>query len=88
MHYVYIIQNEHNELYFGYTSDLRRRMQEHNSGQSFYTKNHSQELVYYEAYRNKKDATMREAKLKQHGQSKRWLKQRIVHSLENVQTEL
>ena len=81
MYYVYVIQNENNELYIGYTHDLKRRLEEHNTGKSTYTSHHSWELVYYEAYRSKADATQREAKLKQRGQSKRWLKERIAHSI-------
>lgn len=38
-------------------------------------------LVYYEAYQSKKDANLRERKLKQRGQAIRRLKERIFHSI-------
>ena len=31
MYYVYVIVNEVNEIYIGYTKDLRNRMKEHNA---------------------------------------------------------
>jgi predicted GIY-YIG superfamily endonuclease len=69
MHYVYLIRDKiTKETYVGYTEDLKRRIREH------YTKH--PELLYYEAYKSEKDARLRERKLKQRGQSIRWLKQR------------
>ncbi len=39
MFYVYILQsNKNKELYIGYTSDLRKRIKEHNQGLNFSTK--------------------------------------------------
>lgn len=73
MYYLYLIRNKRtNELYTGYSSDLKRRLYEH--GVNF-------ELIYYEAYKNKKDAQNRERKLKLRGQAIRWLKQRVKYSL-------
>jgi len=60
-------------LYIGYSEDLKRRLKEH--------KSKNPELVYYEAYKSEKDAKNREMKLKQHGQTKRRLKERLRHSL-------
>ena len=48
------------------------------------TKNREPKLVYYEAYMSKKDAMEREQKLKQRGNAKRWLKERITNSLNQV----
>jgi len=74
MYYVYLIRNLRTEkTYTGYTSDLRRRMREH--GRKRW------DLVYYEAYKNKKDARERERKLKQRGQTIRRLKERLKHGL-------
>ena len=80
MYYVYIIANEEKETYIGYTGDLERRLKEHHVNDS--TKGHKWHYVYYEAFASKKDAILREKRLKSHGQSKRHLKTRIVHSLE------
>jgi len=74
MYYVYLIENrKRKELYIGYTNNLKRRLEEH--------RNKNPELIYYEAYKNEKDARSREKKLKQRGQSIRWLKNRVKHSL-------
>lgn len=60
--YVYILQSiKDRKLYVGCTNDLRRRLKEHNEKQSCSTKSRAPfELVYYEAYRNRKDAEKRE----------------------------
>lgn len=66
MFYVYTIKSKKDKkLYTGFTSDLKRRMIEHNSGNSKSTKSRvSFDLVYYETYKSKKDATRRERMLK------------------------
>lgn len=83
MYYVYIIQNENNELYYGYTKDLRRRFDEHNKGKSLSTRGHVWRLVYYEAFAERSDATEREQKLKNFGQTLGHLKKRISKSLDS-----
>lgn len=64
--YVYVIQSEkNNELYVGYTKDLRKRLEEHNCGQNFSTKPYLPwQLIHYEAYLNEDDAKRREKYLK------------------------
>jgi len=70
-------------LYTGYTSDLRRRLAEHNSGKSKSTKGREPfELIYYEAYRSKSDAMRRERMLKLGGRALGQLRGRIAQSLE------
>jgi len=66
MHYVYILQSEKNgKLYKGLTDDLKRRLKEHNSGNSTYTKSNGPwKLVYYEAFLSKRDARREELFLK------------------------
>ncbi|MDO8492233.1 MAG: GIY-YIG nuclease family protein [bacterium] len=81
MHYVYILQERKGELYFGCTNDLKKRIREHNEGKSKSTKGGHWRLVYYEAYSAPKDAWNRESRIKNHGQAKRQLKDRIVNSL-------
>lgn len=74
MYYVYLIKNKMSkENYIGYTEDLQKRFREH--------KNKNPELIYYEAYKSKEDATKREYRLKQRGQGVRWLKSRLINSL-------
>lgn len=83
MYYVYVLKNEVDELYFGFTSDLRKRLTNHNDGKSFSTRGHKWFLVYYEAYQAESDARNREYQLKLHGQAKAQLKRRIKVSLKN-----
>ena len=81
MYYVYVIINEAGKTYTGYTSDLRNRLKAHNEGLNKSTRGHKWELVYYEAYRAESDARQREANIKQSGQARRWLRERIKDSL-------
>ncbi len=81
MYYVYVIQNEKDELYYGFTSDLKKRMREHNEGSTFSTRGFLWRLVYYEAYLSKKDAMTRERSMKRYGQALGHLKNRIKASL-------
>ena len=81
MFYVYLLKNEEKSIYIGCTNDLKRRLAEHNLGKSNFTKGHTWEVVYYEAYKSKDDAFEREKMLKQHGYGKRHLKSRCRRSL-------
>ena len=66
MYYTYILQSlKNNSLYIGYTSDLRKRIKEHNNGESLATKPfYPYKLIYYEAFLNRVDAKNREEYLK------------------------
>ena len=88
MYYVYVLMNEKAQMYIGFTVDLRRRFTEHNRGNNQSTKNHRWQLVYYEAYLNKKDAHIRERRLKQRGQAKKALKELIQECLQTGSAEL
>ena len=83
MFYVYLIIAEDGEKYIGYSSDLRRRIKEHNSGQNRSTKNKVWSLAYYEAFANEHDARTREHKLKHDGRSRRFLYERTALSMSN-----
>lgn len=58
MHYFYIIRSLKNrKLYLGQTSDLKKRLNSHNSLQDKATKPHAPfELLYYSAFKDKQDA--------------------------------
>ena len=63
MFYVYILKSRKSErLYTGSTNNLRRRFNEHNSKKGGYytSRNAPFDLIYYEAYLCKKDATAAE----------------------------
>jgi putative endonuclease len=78
MYYTYVIQSEKDEgFYTGFTNDLRKRFNEHNSGKVRSTKNRCPFiLIYYEACLNEQDALAREKYLKS-GMGKRYLKNRL-----------
>ena len=67
MFYAYILRCRDGSLYCGYTNDLQRRLQAHNSGTgSKYTRSRLPvELVYYEEFQSKNEALSREWHLKQ-----------------------
>jgi putative endonuclease len=62
MHYVYILKSLKDlDLYAGRSDNLKKRIQEHNSGKVSSTKNRRPlELIFYETYKNKGDAIRRE----------------------------
>lgn len=82
MYYVYVLQSyKDKRLYTGYTSNLRIRFSEHTTGKVNSTKNRLPvELVYYEAYRDKRDATRREYFLKS-GRGRELLSALLTNSL-------
>ena len=78
MYYVYVLSSQRESLrYIGYTSDLRRRLAEHNEPHKGYTNGQEWELVYYEAYKTEILARQRERRLKQDGRAKRQLFARV-----------
>ena len=86
MFYVYVLKSEKDKrLYIGYTSNLRRRFQEHNSALNRSTKNRIPfSLVYYESYRSLEDAKTREKRLKHFQNSYRELRKRLKYSLDEA----
>ena len=80
MFYVYILQSERdsNQIYYGQTSDLKRRFSEHNAGENVSTKRYCPwKLIYYEAYAARSVALAREKQLKYYGQARTALKKRL-----------
>jgi len=67
VHYVYIAVCNDSSLYTGYTTDLARRLEEHNCGNkgARYTKSHRPvKLVYSEKFATSSTAKIREAEIK------------------------
>jgi putative endonuclease len=63
MFYAYVLQSVKNgRLYVGNTNDLKRRFDDHNKkrGSAYTSQNAPFELIFYEAYLNKKDAAAAE----------------------------
>ena len=63
---LYIIQCSDESLYTGITTDISRRLKEHNAKKgAFYTQNKTPvKLVYQEAMANQSEARKREARIK------------------------
>lgn len=82
MFYTYVLKSLVNrDLYIGFSEDLRVRVKTHNAGVVKSTKVYRPwELVYHEAYKDKKDATKREKQLKGH-KAKQDLRKQIENSL-------
>ncbi|MBU1056669.1 MAG: GIY-YIG nuclease family protein [Proteobacteria bacterium] len=82
MHFVYVLKSrKDNSLYVGQTSNLPKRIEEHNTGKTRSLKAKIPMcLVYYEAYISKKDATKREWNLKHRGQDREILIKQIDNS--------
>jgi len=82
MYYVYLLKSLSDQgWYTGYTEDINRRLEDHNSGKNVST--HARRpfvLMYYEAYLNKRDALGREKFLKS-GAGKRFLEKQLRHYL-------
>ena len=68
-YYVYVLVSLlDGKKYVGYTSDLRKRIKEHNQGKCFSTSyRRPLKLIYYEACLSKEDAQRREKYLKTTG---------------------
>ena len=62
MYYVYLIRSkEHDWKYVGYTTDLEKRVKEHQKGLSKATGPYRPfDIIFYEAYKSKVDAKRRE----------------------------
>jgi putative endonuclease len=85
MYYVYILQSlkKKDWLYKGSTSDLKRRVKEHNTGKNFSTAPYAPfKLIYYESYLLKSDADAREKYLKT-SMGKRVIKKQLRHFLKS-----
>ena len=82
MFYTYVLLSKKDGLWYtGSTGDLRKRFNQHNTGQVFATKNRGPfKVIYYEACLNEQDARFREKYLKT-GMGKRYLKNRLKRFL-------
>ncbi|KAB1192703.1 GIY-YIG nuclease family protein [Haloferax sp. MBLA0076] len=67
MHFVYVLQCDDESLYTGYTTDVERRVAEHNAGDGAkYTRGRTPvELVHVEEFDSKSAAMSREYEIKQ-----------------------
>ena len=84
MFWIYLLENQNDKSwYIGYTSDLKRRLKEHQAGyggQTTSQKKGGWRLIYCEGYLNKKDAEGRERFLKS-GSGRKYLKKQLNNYL-------
>jgi len=82
IYYIYILQSKKdNNFYTGYTSDLKKRLEEHNNGKVISTKHRRPlKLIYFEGCLSQKDALHREKYLKT-SWGKRYIKNRMKNYL-------
>ena len=66
-HYIYVLECSDGTLYTGYTTDIQRRLKEHNSGiGAKYTRGRLPvKLRYQESFKNRSLAQKREYQIKQ-----------------------
>lgn len=81
-YYTYVLLSQKDgRWYTGSSGDLRDRLDQHNKGQNFSTKNRGPfKILYYEACWDRDDAEAREKFLKS-GSGKKFLKNRLKRSL-------
>jgi len=87
MYFVYVIENSIDKSwYIGFTDNLERRTREHNEkagGKHTGKRAGKWEPIYYEAYRDKRDALGRETFLKS-GAGRRLLKKQLKYFLSST----
>ena len=77
-HYVYILKCRDGTYYHGYTKDLKKRLSQHQAGESRPTRRKLPlELVYFETFTNKTDAMRRERQLK-NGRTRKKTKEKLI----------
>ena len=83
MFYVYVLRSKKDKsFYIGFTSQLRERFLTHSKGMVQSTKYLlPMELIYFEGYKSKVDAVMREKQLKRFAKGFYSLKRRLRDSL-------
>jgi putative endonuclease len=63
--FIYILRNSTGRYYIGQTSDLSQRLQRHNEGKVFWTKNRSPwEIIYSQSFQTRSEAMLEEKRLK------------------------
>ncbi len=81
-HFVYVLESKVDKSwYIGYTTDVARRLTEHNTSKNISTKTKKPwQILYFEAYRDKRNALGREKFLKS-GSGHTFLKKQHKHYL-------
>lgn len=77
MYFIYVLQSKiTNNLYIGYTENIKKRLAYHNSGKVLSTKPHRPyQLIYSEEHDSKQSALRREKQIKRSGKVRKLLKE-------------
>ncbi len=83
MFFIYVLQSRKDKsFYIGFSDNIQQRIKKHRLGMVQSTKDKlPMELIYCELYRSKRDALIREKRLKQFAKGFASLKGRLVNSL-------
>ena len=83
MFFIYVLRSKLDKsFYIGSTNNLKQRLEKHNQGLVNSTKNlKPMELLYFEGYKSKQDALIREKRLKRFAKGFSALKGRLKYSL-------
>ncbi|MBN2414044.1 GIY-YIG nuclease family protein [candidate division KSB1 bacterium] len=77
-YFVYVIELTNQQTYRGHTNNLERRIEEHKTGKSPYTRKFKyKKLLYYETCDTRAEAMKREKFLKS-GKGREWLRQKLA----------
>ena len=85
-YYVYVLQNlDDKSLYIGFTTNIKQRLSDHQSGKgsTVTRKKKNWELIYFEGYKNKKDALSREKFLKG-GSGRKYINKQLYNYMKPV----
>ena len=84
MYYTYILKShKDNRYYIGSTADLNKRVIEHNSGSVKSTKSYTPWSLYYsEEFKQRRDAILRETKIKS------WKKRSMIEKLKFMESRV
>ncbi len=78
MFWVYVLLLENGQKYIGQTNNLQRRLNEHKTGRSQYTrKNKIRKLLYFEKCKTRSEAIKKEKFLKS-GKGREWIKNQLA----------
>jgi putative endonuclease len=77
LYFVYVLRNPQGRLYVGFTTDLERRVCQHQAGEGGWTHSHGpRELVHFETFTTRPEALRRERNLKR-GRTNQELRERF-----------